>query len=65
MIVPVPHLPLPREFAAFMEQAEKAKSSLKVSFAALATKQKVLMNESFKDTYSWSHERINNDKQRD
>lgn len=42
-------LPLQREFAAFVEQAEKSKSSLKESLAALTAAQKALMNEAFKE----------------
>ncbi len=44
----LPPLPLQREFAAFVEQAEKAKASLKESLAALTAAQKSLMNDVFK-----------------
>ena len=43
----LPPLPLQREFAAFVAQAEKAKASLKESLAALTAAQKSLMNSSF------------------
>ena len=45
--IPLPPLPLQREFAAFVEQAEKAKASLKESLAALTAAQKALMNGAF------------------
>lgn len=47
--IPLPPLPLQREFAAFVEQAEKSKASLKESLAALTAAQKALMNEAFKE----------------
>ena len=45
--IPLPPLPLQCEFAAFVEQAEKAKASLKESLAALTAAQKALMNQAF------------------
>ena len=45
--IPLPSLALQREFAAFIAQQEKAKSSLKESLAALTAAQKALMNSSF------------------
>ena len=45
--IPLPPLPLQREFAAFVEQAEKAKASLKESLSALTAAQKALMNGAF------------------
>ena len=42
--IPLPPLALQREFAAFIAQQEKAKSSLKESLAALTAAQKALMN---------------------
>lgn len=47
--IPLPPLALQREFAAFVERAEKAKSSLKESLAALTAAQKALMNGVFVD----------------
>ena len=50
--IPLPPLALQREFAAFVEQAEKAKASLKESLAALTAAQKSLMNGVFKTSHS-------------
>ena len=46
-VIPMPQLPLQREFAAFVERVEKAKASLKASLAALTAAQKALMNQVF------------------
>lgn len=46
--IPLPPLPLQREFAVFVKRAEKAKASLKESLAALTAAQKSLMNDVFK-----------------
>lgn len=45
--MPLPPLPLQEQFAAFVQQVDKAKSSIKQSLEALETLKKSLMQEYF------------------